>query len=491
MRQIRAAAVATALTAGTFVAVGAASVPAAHALGERHVDFNHDGFDDLVVPAPGESVGSIPGAGAVTIMYGSASGITGTGSVTIDEDTPGVPDASEPRDEFGYSHAEGDFNHDGFTDLAVSSVETLGATLEAGAVTVLWGSAQGITTAGSVEYTGDSVGVSAAQTPYSLFGSALAAGDFDGDGFADLAISAQGATVSGAQDAGLVTLLRGGAGGLTATGQVVHQGMSGITGTPEIGDEFGWSLAAGDLDGNGRADLVIGSPYESAGTTQHSGEVDIVYGQSTGFLPVHSLTYPGPKLYHEYFGDNVGIDTTVSPPNLYAYASRSSLSGEVFRIVPHEIVYPLSTANGTNTDDQCGLSMAYGNFGGGVVGNTGVVAYGCPGFDNFAGGIVRVRLSGGDRSRTLSQESQGFPGSSERADDFGWTMETRDLNGDGWDDLVIGVPYEDAGSIVDAGDFYVVYGSAAGLDTAHAHVITQETTGVPGSSEANDYFGAV
>ena len=188
--RVRAAAGVALLLAGTCTVIGAASMPAADAIGERHVDFNHDGFDDLVVPAPGESVGSISEAGAVTIMYGSAQGLTGTGSVTIDQDSPGVPDYSRPCAEFGYTHAEGDFNHDGFTDLAVSSVETIGRTDQAGAVTVFWGSAQGITTTGSVEFTGDSVGVPAAQTPFSLFGSALAAGDFDGDGYTDLAISA-------------------------------------------------------------------------------------------------------------------------------------------------------------------------------------------------------------------------------------------------------------------------------------------------------------
>ena len=53
------------------------------------------------------------------------------------------------------------------------------------------------------------------------------------------------------------------------------------------------------------------------------------------------------------------------------------------------------------------------------------------------------------------------------------------------------MPYEDIGSLVNAGDFYVMYGSSQGLDIAHTHVITQETTGVPGASEAYDYFGAV
>ncbi len=478
------------IVGGTLVVVGGASVPPAHAVGERHVDFNHDGYDDLVVPAPGESVGSIEKAGAVTIVYGSVSGVTGTGSVTITQDSPGVPDRAEPRDEFGYAHAEGDFNHDGFDDLAVTSDDTIGASNEAGTVTILWGSAHGVTTAGSVEFTGDSVGVPAAQAKFASFGFALAAGDFDGDGTADLAISALGAPIGSVKDAGLVTWLRGGAGGLTPTGDVIRQGIPGVTGTPETSDEFGFSLAAGDLDGNGRAELVIGTPTESAGNVAWSGEVDILYGQPTGLLPAHSLTYAGPRQYHELFGDNVGIDSSISPPNLYAYAPRSSYSGQIFRIVPHghTPVYALFHASGSHPNDQCGWSFAFGNLGG-VDGNG--IAFGCPGWVNFSGGMVTVRIANGFGITQITQETAGVPGSSEHADDMGWTMETRDLNGDGWDDLVIGVPYEDVGSLVNAGDFYVIYGSSQGLDVAHTHVITQETAGVPGASEQYDYFGAV
>jgi hypothetical protein len=471
--------------------IGAVSVPAAHALGERHVDFNHDGFDDLVVPAPGESVGSISEAGAITIMYGSAQGLTGNGSVTIDQDTPGVPDVARPRAEFGYTHAEGDFNGDGFTDLAVSSVETIGATARAGAVTVFWGSAQGITTTGSVEFTGDSAGVPDAQAAFAYFGSATAAGDFDGDGHTDLAISADGAPVGSAHDAGLVTYLKGGPSGLTATGQELHQGVPGMTGTPENGDEFGFSMAAGDLDGDGRADLVIGTPSEGTATAALTGEVDIVYGQPTGLLPAHTLTYLAPHApAQEQFGVTVGVDTSVSPPNIFAYTPKSDFSGQVWRVVPHSTtpVYLLVRANGTHRDDQCGLGLAFGNFGG-TAGNG--MAIGCPGYINFDGGMVEIRLSGGVATRQITQETPGVPGGSELDDDMGWALETRDLNGDGWDDLVIGVPFEDVGSIVDGGDFYVVYGSPSGLDTLHTQVFTQETPGVPGASETNDDFGFV
>src|SRR4051812_36850790 len=103
--RVRSALVAVTVFAGSIGIVGNVATPPAHAIGERHVDFNHDGYDDLAVPAD-ESVGSISEAGAVTIMYGSAQGLTGNGAVTITEDTPGVPDHAEPRDAFGFFHAE-------------------------------------------------------------------------------------------------------------------------------------------------------------------------------------------------------------------------------------------------------------------------------------------------------------------------------------------------------------------------------------------------
>jgi hypothetical protein len=76
------------------------------------------------------------------------------------------------------------------------------------------------------------------------FGSSVAAGDLDGDGFDDVAVGVHFEDVGSATDAGAVQLLYGGAGGLSALGdQVFHQDSPGMNDTAEEGDEFGSALA--------------------------------------------------------------------------------------------------------------------------------------------------------------------------------------------------------------------------------------------------------
>lgn len=91
----------------------------------RHGDFNGDGFADLAVGVPGEDTPAGTGnSGAVNIIYGSANGLTGDGSVPtprfFSQNAVGVPgDGSEPNDYFGAALAAGDFNGDRFSDLAI------------------------------------------------------------------------------------------------------------------------------------------------------------------------------------------------------------------------------------------------------------------------------------------------------------------------------------------------------------------------------------
>jgi hypothetical protein len=105
-------------------------------------DINHDGYADVAVGAPGESLGTARGAGAVTILFGSASGLTTKGAKTWTQDTEGVPGGSETGDAFGQSVRLTDINKNGKADLIIGA----GGENGYGAVTVLRGTASGLTT---------------------------------------------------------------------------------------------------------------------------------------------------------------------------------------------------------------------------------------------------------------------------------------------------------------------------------------------------------
>src|SRR4051812_6607255 len=84
-------------------------------------DFNGDGFADLAIGIPDEDVGGFADAGAVSVIYGSASGLSATGNQHWTQDSRNVPDQSEAGDHWGTALSAGDYNGDGFTDLAIGA----------------------------------------------------------------------------------------------------------------------------------------------------------------------------------------------------------------------------------------------------------------------------------------------------------------------------------------------------------------------------------
>jgi hypothetical protein len=142
-------------------------------------DFNNDGFADLAVGVPGEAIGAIEGAGAVNVLYGAAGGLTGSGSQLFWQGAGGVAGIAEDFDQFGFALSAGDFNNNGFADLAVAApFEDIGTTQVAGAVNVLYGGAAGgLSAAGNQQFWQGAAGVAGVAEDFDAFGWALVNSD--------------------------------------------------------------------------------------------------------------------------------------------------------------------------------------------------------------------------------------------------------------------------------------------------------------------------
>jgi hypothetical protein len=140
------------------------------------------------------------------------------------------------------------------------------------------------------------------------FGRSLAAGDFNEDGRADLAVGVPGEDIDGVADAGLVHVLYGSRGGGPSTTdfQTWHQNTADIPEDNEEGDRFGYTLSAWDYDGSSRADLAIGIPFEGVGSNEDAGAIVVIYSNIAG----PSTTGTSADLWHQTVA---GINDTAQP----------------------------------------------------------------------------------------------------------------------------------------------------------------------------------
>jgi hypothetical protein len=192
--------------------------------------------------------------------------------------------------------ASGDFNADGRDDLAVSAPnEDVSSTRGGGAVHVLFGGAGGLSSAGNQFLIGADMGVVTDRGEGGL-GTAMAAGDFNLDGRDDLAIG--NADEAGYRSGGAVAVLYAATNGFDPrAAQWWHLDLADLPGSAVAYDGFGRSLAAGDLNGDGAAELAIGSRgrsvagivYEPEEEVESPGAVYVLTGSGSGLAGTQTV----------------------------------------------------------------------------------------------------------------------------------------------------------------------------------------------------------
>ena len=225
-------------------------------------DVNGDGYGDIIVGSPDE-LGTNGRRGCAYLFHGSAAGITGTMT------NPAWKGEGEAiGNAFGWALAgAGDVNGDGFADVLIGDVK---ANSDNGKVYAFHGSPAGIAgTPATADWVLD--GGQDAWLGYSVAG----VGDVNGDGYDDVAIGAP--VLQGTQSTATVYVVHGGPFGLTGTLATVACTIRSTT-----FDHLGDSVAgAGDVNGDGYADVLAGAPLWNSATT-NDGRAFVFFGGPDG-----------------------------------------------------------------------------------------------------------------------------------------------------------------------------------------------------------------
>ena len=376
-------------------------------------DINHDGYADFVVGAPGATADF-----AAYVVFGGASGLPASFDLDSLSASQGFRISQEAAgDRAGASVASaGDVNGDGFDDLLVGApANPSSASHPEGAAYLVFGKAAGFgDNLNLADLNGTNGFKVSGETGGMLGASVSAAGDVNGDGYADLLL--RGETES--------YVVFGKASGFAAQTSVsAFDGQNGfkLTGAPgETGNPRSVS-SVGDVNGDGFDDVLVGA---SSVGPNYAGASYVVFGKAAGFSASLDLTAlnggNGFRLSGAGAGDRSGASVS----------SAGDINGDGYADLI--VGAPRADANGV---DSGAAYVVFGHAGG------------------FAADLNLGALNGADGFRLTGEGAGDVAGRSVSA--------AGDINGDGFDDIAVEAQTRDAGG--QGGAAYVIFGKASGF----------------------------
>lgn len=396
-------------------------------------DVNADGKADIIVGAHGEDVGTTTGQGRAYVFDGC------TRALMYTLTTPGSPNCSSLGCRFGEAVGAADITGDGRADILVGApLEEVGGNSHQGRAYVFDGGT------GALLLTLDTPNPGSG----ARFGSAVAAGDVNGDGRPDIIVGAAGQCVSGPPPAcaGQVFVFDGVTGGLIRTLNTPNPFSTG---------RFGGSVASGDLNGDGRADIVVGAPGEFS----NQGRVYIFNGATGGLMSTH-FGIPICNLGHVacFFGFSVAV---VGPTTILVGSPLDDVGGvpdqgRAYVYTPgvvtplHILTTPSPGAGCAYECNRFGVAVAAADVNGD--GQSDFIV-GANAESNKQGRVYVFNGVGGILFRTLDSP----PPVETNEILFGSTVAGGDTDGDGTADIIVGAFRDDVDSVVEQGRAYLLF----------------------------------
>ncbi|HYE47549.1 MAG TPA: hypothetical protein VEA44_17420 [Caulobacter sp.] len=478
-----------------------------HALGSAVAggDINGDGYQDVIVSGLGAAPNGAA-SGATYVLFGSAAGLPALDLSNLNGADGFVINGAAAGDLSGYSLATGDFNGDGYDDLAIGAPGHNGE----GAAYLVYGKAGGFTATLELSALDGTDGFKFVTFAPGGAGAAVSLGDVNGDGLADLLVGAPDQ-----DDYGAVHITFGHAAPRAA---VVTPGLGVTRGFSLVGASYdsdaGFGLGTADLNGDGIGDILVGAPGSST-DQDWQGAVFVVNGMASGhpeliFLHPASVNHVAGALENDFVGRPVtsagdvngdGIEDMIigaprspsgahlggayvvfgRPGGIGASLDLATLDGSDGFLITAAQLYASAGASVAAAGDIDG--DGYGDLIIGAPQSTGLgygqitgeayVLYGKASFDS---GVIYPDLFNGHNGfRIIAPQRDTLTGAA--------VAGAGDINGDGFDDLIVGSPRENGAGVV-----YVIYGrirdqadvGGSGADRLSGHLGEDVLSGMDG-----------